>query len=157
MLWSSSGHRWKLAQTHHSYSHALCHLVSLEFAVHQRVSPEVVVQPWLVLASWLLEAAIQYLGSSNPMSLLKRSSVGVIWMWIASFSRCSLGCFREGWNSLIPWHPTLTGWWQPTHTDRYLDFLSHHPLHVKTCLDRCLYDRARGIITNDTKWHNAWL
>ena len=28
MLWSSSGQKWKLVWRHHSYSHALCHLVS---------------------------------------------------------------------------------------------------------------------------------
>lgn len=35
----------------------------LEFVVHQRVSLEVTVQPWLVLASRLIKAAIQHPGS----------------------------------------------------------------------------------------------
>ena len=34
-----------------------------------------------------------------------------------------------------------------THTDRYLDFWSHHPSHVKRGLVRCLYDGARSITT----------
>ena len=32
---------------------------------------------------------------------------------------------------------------KPMHTDRYLDFQSHHPHHVKRSLVRCLHDRAR--------------
>ena len=34
---------------------------------------------------------------------------------------------------------------KPTHTDRYLDFRSHHPPHVKRGLVRCLFDRARSV------------
>ena len=30
---------------------------------------------------------------------------------------------------------------------RYFDFHSHHPSHIKRGLVRCLYDRARSIIT----------
>ena len=36
---------------------------------------------------------------------------------------------------------------KPTHTERYLDFWSHHPSHVKRGLVRCLYNRARSITT----------
>ena len=36
----------------------------------------------------------------------------------------------------------VTVYRKPTHTDRYLDFQSHHPPHVKRDLVRCLYDRA---------------
>ena len=39
----------------------------------------------------------------------------------------------------------ITFYRKPTHTDHYLDFQSHHRLHVKRDLVRCLYDRARGI------------
>ena len=41
----------------------------------------------------------------------------------------------------------VTVYRKPTHTDWYLDFLSHHPSHVKRGLVRCLYDRARSITT----------
>ena len=41
----------------------------------------------------------------------------------------------------------VTVYRKPTHTDRYLDFQSHHPSHVKRGLFRCLYDRARSITT----------
>ncbi len=41
----------------------------------------------------------------------------------------------------------VTVYRKPTHTDRYLDFKSHHPSHVKRGLVRCLYDRARSITT----------
>ena len=42
-------------------------------------------------------------------------------------------------------HLDVTVYRKPTHTDRYLDFQSHHPPHVKRGLVRCLYDRARAI------------
>ena len=41
----------------------------------------------------------------------------------------------------------VTVYRKPPHTDRYLDFQSHHPSHVKRGLVRCLYDRARSITT----------
>jgi len=34
---------------------------------------------------------------------------------------------------------------KPTHTDRYLQFHSHHPAQVKWGLVKCLFDRARDI------------
>ena len=37
----------------------------------------------------------------------------------------------------------VTVYSKPTHTDRYLDFQSHHPHHVKRGLVRCLYDTQR--------------
>ena len=37
---------------------------------------------------------------------------------------------------------------KPTHTDRYLNFQSHHPHHVKRGLVRCLHDRARNITSS---------
>ena len=36
-----------------------------------------------------------------------------------------------------------------THTDRYLHYTSHHPLHVRRGVVRCLLDRARKLITNE--------
>ena len=36
---------------------------------------------------------------------------------------------------------------KPTHTDRYLNFYSHHPIHVKRGLVKCLFDRAKSITT----------
>ena len=34
---------------------------------------------------------------------------------------------------------------KPTHTDRYLHFISHHPTHFKKGQVKCLYNRARSI------------
>ena len=39
----------------------------------------------------------------------------------------------------------ITGYRKPTHTNRYLHFQSHHPMHVKRGLARYLYNRARGM------------
>ena len=41
----------------------------------------------------------------------------------------------------------VTVYRKPTHTDRYLDFHSHHPPQVKRGLVKCLFDRARTITT----------
>ena len=41
----------------------------------------------------------------------------------------------------------VTVYRKPTHTDRYLNFRSHHPSHVKRGLVKCLYDRVRSITT----------
>ena len=40
---------------------------------------------------------------------------------------------------------------KPTHTDRYLQFQSHHPVHVRRGVIRSLYDRARRVNTNEEK------
>ena len=32
-----------------------------------------------------------------------------------------------------------------THTDKYLNFDSHHPVHVKKGVVKCLYNRAKKI------------
>lgn len=42
-------------------------------------------------------------------------------------------------------HLDITVYRKPTHTDRYLNFNSHHPTRVKRGLVRCLYDRAREV------------
>ena len=39
---------------------------------------------------------------------------------------------------------------KPTHTDRYLHFNSHHPVHVKRGLVKCLFDRANEVTTDQT-------
>ena len=41
----------------------------------------------------------------------------------------------------------ITVYRKTTHTDRYLNFRSHHPTHVRKGLVRCLYDRARKVTT----------
>ena len=41
--------------------------------------------------------------------------------------------------------PDITVNHKPTHADRYLQFSSHHPTHVKKGLVRCLYDCTRSI------------
>ena len=38
---------------------------------------------------------------------------------------------------------------KPTHTDRYLNFSSHHPQHVKRGMVSCLFHRARTIAQNE--------
>ena len=40
----------------------------------------------------VFKVATQHPGSSSPVSLLKRSSTGVMLMWMASLSNSSLGC-----------------------------------------------------------------
>ena len=37
---------------------------------------------------------------------------------------------------------------KPTRTNRYLDFQSHHPHHVKRSLVRCLHDKDKNIISS---------
>ena len=39
----------------------------------------------------------------------------------------------------------ITVYRKPTHTDRYLQYSSHHPQHVKRGLIKCLFNRAEGI------------
>jgi len=36
---------------------------------------------------------------------------------------------------------------KPTHTDQYLAYDAHHPQSVKRGIVKCLYDRAKGIVT----------
>ena len=36
-----------------------------------------------------------------------------------------------------------------THTDRYLSFKSHHPVHVKRGVVQCLLRRAQDVTTSD--------
>ena len=40
---------------------------------------------------------------------------------------------------------------KPTHTDRYLQFQSHHPTHVRRGVIKSLYDRARRVTTDSRK------
>ena len=55
----------------------------------------------------------------------------------------------------------ITVYRKPTYTDRYLDFWSHHPPHVKRGLVRCLFDRAIGVSpahrTTCTRRSATWL
>ena len=37
---------------------------------------------------------------------------------------------------------------KPTHTDQYLAYDSHHPKSVKRGIVKCLYDRAKRVVTN---------
>ena len=41
----------------------------------------------------------------------------------------------------------ITVYRKTTHTDLYLNFKSHHPIHVRKGLVRCLYDRAKKVTT----------
>ena len=45
-----------------------------------------------------------------------------------------------------------------THTDRYLNYRSHHPIHVERGVIKSLYDRATRVTTHEedlVKEHNA--
>ena len=107
MLWSSSGQRQKLGWTcsiipTHVFQchHDLCE-------AHQQVSPEVSEWRSLVLASCFLKAAIQHPGISSPVSLLRHSSAGVMWMWRTSIFGSSPGCLAlsttVATSQLIEW------------------------------------------------------
>ena len=84
-----------------TYSHALHHSLSPEPA-----GPSVGVRlVWLMMLFRLLRAATQHPGSSGPVSLLRHSSAGVMWMWIVSLSNSSLGvCPFQLWLRPIWWH-----------------------------------------------------
>ena len=43
---------------------------------------------------------------------------------------------------------------KPTHTDRYLNFRSHHPAQVKRGIVKCLFDRARRLISDERNLRN---
>ena len=43
----------------------------------------------------------------------------------------------------------ITVYRKKTHTDRYLHFELHHPIHVKKGMVRCLYDRTRNLTQRD--------
>ena len=62
----------------------------------------------LVESSCLLRAATQHPGSSSPVSLLRRSSTGVIWMWIASLNSSSLECLAMSTTVVSSY---LMAWW----------------------------------------------
>ena len=38
---------------------------------------------------------------------------------------------------------------KPTHTDRYVQYNSHHPVSVKTGLIDCLMERARNVSSSE--------
>ena len=44
----------------------------------------------------------------------------------------------------------VTVYRKPTHMDQYLNFHSHHLIHVKWGLVKCLFGRVRNIVT--TQW-----
>ena len=45
---------------------------------------------------------------------------------------------------------SLSVYRKPTHTNQYLNFKSHHPLHQKLGVVRTLYHRCESIVTSDT-------
>ena len=59
----------------------------------------------------------------------------------------SLMCYYSG--GLI----STSVYWKPTHTDRYLDFTSHHPLTHKAAVVRTLFSRADSISSCALKLH----
>ena len=42
----------------------------------------------------------------------------------------------------------VTVYRKPTHINRYLNFRSHHPIHIRRGLVHCLYNRARKVTTS---------
>ena len=42
---------------------------------------------------------------------------------------------------------TTSDYRKPTHTDQYLSYDSHHPQPVKRCIVKCLYHRAKRLVT----------
>ena len=84
---SSSGRRYHVTGMRHSYGCTSHHSLSLEFAGFVG-HPSVGVQ--LALPSCLLKVATQHPGGSSPVSLLRRSSTGVILMLMASLNNSSL-------------------------------------------------------------------
>ena len=73
MLQSSSGQKWRR-----------CKQTLLFIAIHYWGYTSLKVKGWwgLLLPPCILITAIQHPGTSSPPSRLKRSSEGVIWMWI---------------------------------------------------------------------------
>ena len=68
---------------------------------------------------------------------------------------------REDRNSSLPFLDTLLTrrqdgglnivvYRKPSHTDRYLQYSSHHPAHVQRGVASCLFRRARTILTGDS-------
>ena len=47
-------------------------------------------------------------------------------------------------------HLTTSVYRKPTHTDQYLAYDSHHPQSVKRGIIKCLYDRAKRLVTKPT-------
>ena len=88
----------------HSYAYVPHHLRS-QFTHNLSVG---VGPAWLVESSCVLRAATQHPGSSNPGSLLRRSSAGFIWVWMASLSTSSLGCLAMS-TTVVSSH--LMAWW----------------------------------------------
>ena len=46
--------------------------------------------------------------------------------------------------------PTTSVYRKPTHTDHYLAYDSHHPQSVKRGIVKCLYDRAKRLVTKSS-------
>ena len=97
---SSSGRRYPVTGVRHSYGYTLHHSLLPEF-VGFVGDPSAGVQ--LVLPSCLLRVATQHPGRSSPVSLLRRSSTGVMLMWIASLSNSSLGCLAKS-TTVVSFH-----------------------------------------------------
>ena len=92
-----------IPKTCHSYAWALHHL-RLPFARNLSVGFR---PAWLNLLS--SQGSHPASRSSSPVSLLRRSSAGVIWMWMASLSSSSsLGCLAMS-TSVVSSH--LMVWW----------------------------------------------
>ena len=104
----------------HSYACAPHHLRS-PFARNKSVG---VGPARLIESSCLLRAATQYPGSSSPVSLLMHSSVGVIWMWMASLSSSLLRCLAM-LTTVVSSNPTGS---PPLPTDTWTSSPTTHPM-----------------------------
>ena len=90
---------------------------------------------WCIVKKGKEEELLDHLNSVRPsikftMELEKDGKL--------PFLDCSL---QRGEDGML----TSTVYRKPTHTDRYLHYTSHHPVHVKRGVVRSLYDRARRV------------
>ena len=53
----------------------------------------------------------------------------------------------ENENNVPDGRLTTSVYKKPTHTDQYLAYDSHHPQSVKRGIVKCLYDRAKRLVT----------
>ena len=83
--------RAKLDVSTRAFNFLSTHKPSLGVTRSHALPPEVAVRSPVDCALTALQCGHPTLGNSLPPSLLRRSPAGVLWMWMASFSRSSSG------------------------------------------------------------------